>query len=172
MNTLELVRINLHGVHDQFTKTVADVTQEMADWVPPGVAHPIGERYAHAVAAEDWLVNSLSKASAPWFATTWAGKTGYGNLTLAGVTVEEARAFRVDVNTLHDYARAVFASSEEFLNTADLAEMERVYDMSAVGFGMLPAPIWWSAFIIDHLHDVMGEISILKGCLGYTGYPF
>ena len=172
MNTLELLRINLHGAHDQFANTVADVTQDMADWVPPGLAHPIGERYAHAVGAEDWLVNSISRGGAPWFATTWAGKTGFGKLTLAGITSEEARVFRADLNALNEYASAVFAASEEFLNSADAAEMERIYDMSAVGYGVLPAPIWWSAFIIDHLHDVMGEISALKGSQGFKGYPF
>jgi len=171
MNTIELLRINLVVAHDAFSKTVEDVTQEMADWVPPGRAHPIGERYAHVVAGEDWLVNGIARGGAPFFASTWAGKTGFGELNMMASN-EELRAFRADVAALRQYESAVFVETQGYLNNLDLQEMERVFDMSAFGYGQVPAPAWWSTFIIGHLHDVMGEISILKGCLGYKGYPF
>lgn len=174
MNTLDLIRINLHVVHDEFLQTTAELTQEMADWTPPGVAHPIGERYAHAVAAEDWLVHGIAQGGAPWFASTWVGKTGFGSKSelKMGFTSDEARAFRIDdIAALRDYEKAVFASSEEYLNSLDEAAMERMFDMSFVGMGDVPAPPWWSFFVIGHLHDLMGEISILKGCLGLKGYP-
>jgi len=171
MKTIELLRINMFVAHDTFSKTVSDVTQEMADWSPPGLAHPIGERYAHAAAAEDWIVNSMSRGSEPWFATSWAGKTGFGEINL-GMSAEEAKAFHVDLNALREYAAAVFADTEVYLNSLDDTEIERMYDMTMVGYGSVPAPVWWSTFVIGHLHDIMGEISALKGCLGKKGYPF
>lgn len=175
MTALELVRINLHVAHDSFSKTTADVTKEMADWLPPGIANPLGERYAHTVAAEDWLVHGIAQGGAPWSASTWAGKTGYGETSelKIGGTTEEARAFRIDdIDALREYEKAVFASSEEYLNSLDDAAMERIFDMSFAGLPQVPAPAWWSTFIIGHLRDLMGEISILKGCLGAKGYPF
>lgn len=171
MNTIELLRINLHVAHDSFSKTVADVTQEMADWVPPGIAHPLGERYAHAVAAEDWLVHGIAQGQTPWFASTWAGRTGFGSIDFRASN-EALRAFRVDISALREYEMAVFASSAARLNSLTEIDMDRVIDMSSLGYGQVPAPAWWSSFIIGHLHDLMGEISILKGCLGMRGYPF
>lgn len=175
MNALDLIQINLHVAHDQFSQTVADVTQEMADWVPPGVAHPIGERYAHTVAAEDWLVNSIAQGGAPWFVSTWAGKTGFGKSgeMRFDMTAEQARAFRVDdLNALREYEKAVFSATEAYVGGLTEADMERILDMSSVGIPQVPAPAWWSSFVIGHLHDLMGEISALKGCLGKKGYPF
>lgn len=172
MNTIGLLRVSLFVAHDSFSKTVADVTQEMADWLPPGIAHPIGERYAHAIAAEDWLVHGIAQGGAPWFATEWAGKTGFGAIDFSA-GAEQARAFRVeDLNALREYEDTVFRSTEEYMDILDASEMKRVFDMSMVGMPRVPAPVWWSTFIIGHLHDVMGEISILKGCLGVKGYPF
>lgn len=171
MNTLELLQINLHVAHDSFARTAADLTQEMCDWLPPGEAHPIGERYAHTVAAEDWLVNGMSRGQAPWFSSSWKGKTGFDQINL-GATSAEAKAMRVVLPQLHEYARAVFADTEAYLKSLDEREIQRVYDMSSVGYGRVPAPVWWSSFIIGHLHDVMGEISCLKGCQGFKGYPF
>lgn len=175
MNTLELLKVNLFVAHDSFAKTTADITQEMADWVPPGMAHPIGERFAHAVAAEDWMIHSIAQGGAPWFASSWAGKAGFGNasqLTFT-YTTEQARAFRIDdVNALREYQNAIFADSAGYLSNLDGAAMERMIDMTAIGYGKVPAPVWWSTFVIGHVHDLMGEISILKGCLGLKGYPF
>jgi hypothetical protein len=171
MNTIELLRINLHVAHDAFSRTVADVTQEMADWIPPGIAHPLGERYAHAVAAEDWLVNGMARGEPPWFASTWAGRTGFDTIDF-GASNEQYRAFRADISALREYERAVFASTADYLNSLSDVDMDRVFDMSQMGYGQVPAPAWWSSFIIGHVHDLMGEISILKGCLGVKGYPF
>lgn len=175
MTALELIRINLNAAHDQFSETVADVTQEMADWLPPGVMHPIGERYAHTIGAEDWLVHSIVQGGAPWFVSTWAGRTGFGKTSELrfDFTAEQARAFHVDdLSALHEYERAVFASTREYLASIDESAMERGFDMPKAGLHQIPAPAWWSGFVIGHLHDLMGEISALKGCLGAKGYPF
>lgn len=171
MTVVELLRANLSVAHDSFSKTVADVTQEMADWVPPGRALPIGERYAHVVAAEDWLINGIARGGTPWFTSEWAGRTGFGEMNFMASN-EELRALRVDVSALRAYEAVVFAGTQEYLDHLDESAMEGTVDMSFMGLGQVPAPAWWSTFIIGHLHDVMGEISILKGCLGSKGYPF
>ncbi len=175
MNTLELLRTNLDLAHDAFSKTVADVTQEMADWLPPGIMHPIGERYAHLVMAEDMLLHSFAKDSAPLFAGEWAGRTGFAAdmQMLLGQTSEQARAFRVDdLNALAEYMRAVFADTQAFINDAPEEILTTNIDMSVAGYGTVPFPVWFSSFIIGHIHDLTGEISALKGCLGVKGYPF
>ncbi len=171
MNIHELLKINLYVAHDAFSKTVADVTQEMADWVPPGIALPIGERYAHAVAAEDMMINGIALGGEPWFASTWAGKAGIGAFDLFA-DAEAKRAFRAELIALREYEKAVFAESQSYLDGLAQDDLDKIIDMSFVGYGEVPAPVWWSSFVIGHLHDVMGEISALKGCLGAKGYPF
>lgn len=170
METVELLRINLKTSHDAFRGTVADLTQELMDWIPPGEAHPIGERFAHVVAAEDWLIN-MAQGAPPWFTSSWANRTGFTEINL-GATAEQARAFRAELERLRNYAEAVFASSEGYFNSLSEADMQRMIDMNAIGYGMVPFPVWASTFVIGHVHDIMGEISALKGMRGLKGYPF
>ncbi len=175
MDLKQLLSINLETAHDAFTKTVADVTPEMADWIPPGIMHPLGERYVHAVMAEDMLMNGIALGGAPLFMSEWAGRTGFTPALemLTAQTAENARAFRVDdLNALAEYMRAVFENTQTHINNANDELLTGSVDMSVIGYGQVPFPVWFSSFIVGHLHDVMGEISALKGCLGAKGYPF
>lgn len=175
MTTLELLRINLSTSHDAFSKTVADMTQENADYVPPGIMHPIGERWAHLVMAEDMLLHNFVTQATPLFAQDWAGRTGFAaDITmLIAQTSDAARAFRVDdLNALREYMRAVFENTQSFINNANPELLETNVDMSVIGYGQVPFPVWFSTFIVGHIHDVMGEISALKGLQGLKGYPF
>jgi hypothetical protein len=171
MDVHELLSTALNFAHRSFTNTVTDLTQEMLDWLPPGIAHPIGERYAHLVFAEDWLVNGMARSGELLAASTWAGRTGFGKIELQASS-EQARAFHADLNALHAYRAAVFAESEGYLMSLGPKDLDRVFDMSMAGMPQVPAPLWWEAFIISHVHDLMGEISALKGCQGAKGYPY
>ena len=42
MNTVELTQYALGNAFDILGQVVADMTQEQADWIPPGCANPIG----------------------------------------------------------------------------------------------------------------------------------
>jgi hypothetical protein len=175
MDLKQVLAKNLESAHNAFAQTVADVTQEMADWIPPGVMHPIGERYAHLVLTEDILVNAVAKGGAPLCMSTWVGRTGFSAAPemVTALTAERARAFRVhDLNALAQYMRAVFENTQAYINEADEARLASRVDMQIVGRGEIPFPIWFSMFIVGHTRDVMGEISALKGCLGVKGYPF
>jgi hypothetical protein len=175
MDLKQVLAVNVESAHDAFTQTVADVTQEMADWVPPGVMHPIGERYVHLVLVEDMLVNAVAKGGAPLFVSTWAGRTGFSAALdmVTALTAEKAREFRVrDLNALAQYTRAVFENTQAYINDANEAQLTSSVDMQVVGRGNIPFPIWFSMYIVGHCRDVMGEISALKGCLGAKGYPF
>lgn len=171
METLELLRINLHSAHDAFLGTAADLTQAMLDWVPPGLAHPIGERYAHLAVSEDWLIHGVAQGDKPWFMSSWRERLGLGHFNV-GMSSEQARAIHVELAPVLEYTRAVFADTEAYLDTLTPADVDRVIDMSAVGYGSVAFPVWLSTYIIGHAHDIMGEISALKGCQGARGYPF
>src|SRR4030088_2398594 len=56
--------------------TMADVTQPQVDFIPPGIANPLGATYAHVVCTEDLVVQGMFRQAAPLSASTWAGRTG------------------------------------------------------------------------------------------------
>ena len=61
MNTVELLEYSLGtalGILDQVT---TDLTQEQADWMPPGIANPIGAMYWHTISGVDDPGASQSK---------------------------------------------------------------------------------------------------------------
>ena len=59
------LREQFEGAHQILEQTMADVTPEQAQWSPPGKANPLGATYAHAILAEDMMVNGVLKGSAP-----------------------------------------------------------------------------------------------------------
>lgn len=171
MNTIPLIREQLKTAHEWFEGTMADVTQEQADWQPPGTAHPIGSRYAHAVVAEDVMVNALIQGGAPLYATTWASKAGISDPQFSS-TLEWARSVQVDLDAARRYAQAVYESTDAYLATLKDEELDRIIDLSEQGMGEWPLGAFLLTFVLGHIRDIMGEVSALKGFQGLQGYPF
>lgn len=171
MSRVDLLREQLRQSHEWLEGTMADVSQEIAARLPPGKAHPIGERYAHLVQSEDVLVNAVCKGGAPLMATSWAGRTGTTDNYMQA-TYEKARTAKVDLAALRRYAQAVYAASDEYLASLNEPNLEQTRDMSGAGMG-LPTVAWiLSHLVMGHVRDVMGEISAVKGVHGGKGYPF
>ena len=57
MNTIELLQYSLSNAFGILGQVVADLTQEQADWAPPGIANPIGATYWHTVSGVDEIVH-------------------------------------------------------------------------------------------------------------------
>ena len=53
MNTVELLQFSFKNACDILGGVTADLTQEQADWEPPGTANPAGATYWHVVAGVD-----------------------------------------------------------------------------------------------------------------------
>lgn len=173
MNPIPLIREQVKTAHEWFEGTMADVTDEVAHWQPGGNAHPIGSRYAHMVVSEDMMVNGLLKGSAPLFTTSWAGKTGLEVPQAAfHTTLEWAQAVKVDLDPLNAYAQAVYANTDEYLATLSEEDLERTIDLTEQNLGTWSVGAFLLSFVFGHVHDIMGEISALKGLRGLQGYPF
>jgi hypothetical protein len=132
---------------------------------------------AHAVLAEDGIVNGMLRGQAPLFAATWAGRTGTDRpMPMPGLVEgdmgEWYRTVQVDLGACRQYAAAIYATSEEFIGSADEDTLGRTIDMSFIGMGQLPLPLMFSTFVTGHLNNLCGEISAVKGTLGLKGYPF
>jgi len=58
MNTVELTQYSLGFAFEILSQVTADLTQEQADWKPPGVVDTIGAIYSHIVTYVDYFVQN------------------------------------------------------------------------------------------------------------------
>src|SRR5919198_5378561 len=96
--------------------TMADVTQSQLDFIPPGIANPLGATYAHVVCSEDMAVQGMFRQGAPLFASSWAGRTGLSEpMPMPGPEWAKypawTRSVKVDLPALRAYAQAVAAAT-------------------------------------------------------------
>ena len=168
MDVKTLLREQISQAHEWFEATAADVTPEQLHWIPPGVANPLGAIYAHAIAAEDAVIQGMFRGDKPLFETTFAGKTGISE-PLLHAELGWARRVQIDLPALRQYTQAVYAATDAYLASLTDAELSR-----PVPGPLGDVPISWalSNLVLAHIHEMMGEMSCLKGIQGAKGYPF
>jgi DinB superfamily len=156
--------------HDWFEGTMQGVTPELAHWSPQGKAHPIGANYIHVITSEDFLMNGIVRGGAPLMASSFAGKTGFSEPPPPGNRDDWARNMKIDVDSARIYAQAVYAATDAYLASASDEDLDRIVDLSAVGFGTQPVSFVIGLLLLN-VHNHCGEISCLKGLNGLQGYP-
>jgi hypothetical protein len=170
MNTVELLQFSLQSALSILKQVTEDLTQEQADWTPPGIVDSIGTQYWHVISSVDQIVHGWVMGQAPLFE-----KEGWQERviveTLAGDKDRQAQlqAVRVDLPVMHEYARAVAKSTRAWLDALTTGDLERKVNTSV---GELSLAQLLATFIIWHVSAHSGEISALKGCQGAKGYPF
>jgi uncharacterized damage-inducible protein DinB len=157
MNTVELTQYALSNAFDLLQQVVADLTQEQADWVPPGTVSTIGAVYSHTITYVDFIVQRVC--------------IGQSDADFAEPPPEEIRMqqVQVDLSALHEYADQVQSAAQEWLSTLTPADLDRRRNTSA---GELNLGQLLESYIIWHINAHCGEISALKGCQGLKGYPW
>ena len=171
MTAIATHRTALKWAFELLEMTMAGVTQEQADWPPPGNANSISATYAHAVCALDGVVNGLFRGGAPLFATSWAGKTGVSDPQIIS-TPEWARSVRLELDRARAYAQAAYADLDAYIAGLSETDLARELDLSMAGLGTRTLDWCLSALVTGHLNNMAGEISCLKGIQGAKGYPF
>jgi hypothetical protein len=171
MNTVELMQYAVGNAFSVLEQVTADLTQEQADWVPPGLAIPIGAGYWHAISGADSLVHSWGMGQAPLSQTAgWEGKVVlYQEPNPEGEHGANLRSIRIDLAAMRDYTQAVTAAVEDWLATLTPGDLERKIDTP---LGELNLAQMLETFVAWHINAHCGEISSLKGCQGFRGYPF
>ncbi|MEZ4518949.1 MAG: DinB family protein [Chloroflexota bacterium] len=171
MNGVDVQLAGLIWAHELQTMVTADLTQEQAAWIPPGTANPIAAQYAHSVCAEDGVIQTVLQGKTPLFASDWAGRTGISDPQIMA-TPEWSRSVTVDLPALREYATAVTAASRAYIAGLTDEDLGRELDLTAFGLGRRTVGLLLQANLIAHIHNMVGEISALKGAQGAKGYPF
>jgi hypothetical protein len=83
------------------------------------------------------------------------------------------RRVTVDLDALKIYAQAVYAATQAYVSGLTDADMaRRPFDLSPLGFGPQTVVSALSLVALNHVGNMTGEISCLKGLQGTRGYPF
>jgi hypothetical protein len=171
MNTVELVQFSLGNAFGILGQVTADLTQEQADWVPPGLANPIGALYWHTMSSVDYIVHKWCQGEEPLSQEAgWQERVLIAEAQVEGEeTLEQMRAMRVNLPELHNYARAVAEAAQGWVASLEPKSLERKIS-TPLGEQTLAELL--ETFVIWHINAHCGEVAALKGCLGAKGYPF
>jgi hypothetical protein len=173
MNTVELLQYSLSNAFGFLGQVTADLTQEQADWQPPGIANPIGAMYWHTLLSVDYIVHKWCQGQEPLNETAgWREKV----FTVSAPEPEQGgdwqaymRIIRVDLLVLHEFAQVMNKAIQSWLGTLAPEDLERKMQTP---IGELNLGQMLETFVIWHINAHCGEISALKGCQGAKGYPF
>lgn len=132
MDGVEVLKSAFGGPHMWYQGTVEDVNATQANAVPPGVVHPIGELMAHVLHCEDFMVNTAIQGSPTlWERDGWAEKLGGEVMVDLPMPVKD-RAYACDPKAMSEYAEAVFANTDTFLDSLKDSDLEREIEHRAV----------------------------------------
>ena len=173
---VELLRRIVRDARQVLDGTMADVTQAQVDYIPPGIANPLGATYAHVVCVEDMVVQGMLRQAPPLFASSWAGRTGLSQpMPLPGPDWPAygpwTRSVKIDLAGLRMYARAVADVTDQWLAGLSEEELDRPVDLSGAGLGQHTLASAIGLLLANHLGTETGEIAVLKGIQGARGYP-
>ncbi len=169
MGAVEVLKQPITECHEWLEATMSDVTTEQAHWRPPGIANPICAVYAHVVVGADFSVNTILNGRQPLIVSDYEGTAGLSELMPMGDWHEWGAKVRMDLDRFRPYARGVYSSWTEYLESLASEQLDRMVDLSVYGMGQRTLAEML-AMQIEHFSAHCGEISCLKGLQGATGY--
>lgn len=176
LTALQLLKIQLKDARQTFDGTVADLTPEQLHQNPGGKALPLGSVYAHLLFSEDVIIQGMMQGKATLHQTIWKDKTGASSPMppmdekWSAAHEEWSRSVQIDLPKLKEFAKAVYAETDAYVNSLTDTDLEKELDLGSWGKHTVASML--SSFIIAHTNSLTGEISALKGIQGAKGYPF
>ena len=171
MDAIDLLRYQVRDTYAWLEMTVSDVSEEQANWRPPGIANSIGATYAHIMITADEDFNALLYGGETRIAGYSAGRIGLSELPpewFGWDWHDWASRVRVNWAAFRRYAREVEACIEDRLGSLSAVDLERGVDMTAFGehLGTWTGFEFYNLHGIDHPRLHGGEIACLKGLQG------
>ncbi|PJF42900.1 MAG: hypothetical protein CUN55_09465 [Phototrophicales bacterium] len=169
-HSISIFRDQLQFAQNWLEGTLQGVTQELAHWQPNGKAHPIGSQVVHVITTQDFFIHQLLQGKTPLMAGDFAEKTGFNMPPPQGNRDEWAAHVQINMDTLKQYAQAVYDATDTYLSTLSDSDLDRKLDLTNLGFGVQNVAFVFNLLILN-LYCHTGEISCLKGLQGLQGYP-
>ncbi len=162
MSTAAFIKANLAFVHAAL-QDARNGTEDQLHFVPDSGSHSIAWCLWHTSRVEDLVMSNVTGQDQIW-SEEWAERTGLPFKGFGMMTDEEAQGIRVgSVDALGDYQDAVFARTNEFLDSASDDDLERQIPArngtESVGEAI-------SLHMMGHFNGHRGEINTLRGMQG------
>ena len=167
---LDFLRQEIPTAWDWLETVVNPVTDEQANWWPPGTANSIGTTYLHVVINPDVEIHRLLFADQPIIESGWTDDIRQAISYNPEHFDDWIRGVEVPWQHLHEYGRAVHAWLVGTVHSLTEDELARPVDMSRAGLGMWNG---WDLYALHgwrHVYMHGGEIACLKGLQGAKGY--
>ena len=169
MNATQFIRQQVAEAEGLSDATMAGVTDEQFNWLPPGTMNPIKSTLLHTVGGEDLFFQLIIQGRPPLWATGgWAGRIGLAQTPGGGQGWEEARNTVLALAPVLAYAAAVRDATHEYLARLTEDELDRRVDF----FGRESSVADVLAGFVSHTACHAGEIAAVKGMQGLQGLPF
>jgi hypothetical protein len=171
MKVTDLVRMQLHNLHNQLERGIGDLTDEQWHWLPDGKGNSIAFIAWHYVRTEDNIVRFILQNRRPtvWMEGSWSERLGLPPVSQGtGMSTEEAHAMRIgDPEGFQTYASQVWASTDDYLNTADESDFESMVLLRPLG----EMPKIRALGQVGAMHGAghAGEIQHLRCLMGLSG---
>ena len=172
MDTIEVIRYQVRRSYDWLAVTVSDITDEVANWQPGGLANSIAATYAHTFISADEDFNQVYLGGEMVLKGEWARRAGLSEPPPFGEWGwgEWGRRMTMDWAAFQQYATAIRATMGGILVGLAEEDLRRDIDMTPFGIG-----IWkgLDLFLLHAHHPYIhgGEIACLKGMQGKQGWP-
>jgi len=171
LDAVSLLKEQVKQAHGIVEGTLGDLTPDQAAWKPGGNANPMAGLFIHLIAGEDLFLKMMT-GQQPLAMGSYAGKTGASEPHPMGNYGEWAARVTVDLPQALDYMRAVFKSTEEYVDSLKPEDLDREIDLTSAGLGKMTLGGFISMTSVIHPSNHIGEISCMKGQQGGKGYPF
>jgi hypothetical protein len=170
LDAIDILRANLADAHWLLEETVEDLRADHVHWAPPGTANTIGATYAHVIGSEDAFVQSTLLGRPLLADREWAGRNGISlPIPQRGSDwFAWSRRVQVDLPAARRYAEVVYAATDAYLAAVTSDQLGRPPAVPIPGNQNLRWLI--HNLIILHAGIHAGEIAVLKGLQGLSGY--
>lgn len=147
-------------------RVMEDVTQEQADWLPPGTANPIGATYLHIVMGLDMNISTmLEEQPRIWERESWAGKFGLPAASQLAAFDDKS----IDLTVARAYHERVMKQIDGYFDRMNDADLARVVPSWR---GQVTVADALALFMSFHTLQHLGEICAVKGFQGLKGFLF
>lgn len=165
------LRNQLQFTHGTLEQVVADLDAETLHHRYPGsTANHIAAIYAHAITAEDGIVNGMVMGRMPIFNADFAERTGVPMKQSPNMEDSWAAQIKMNLPAFREYAAQVYAATDKAVAEMTDTQAEEVINTP---FGSpQPRLEFMGNLVVVHAWGHMGEIAAIKGIKGLKGLPF
>jgi hypothetical protein len=174
MKAIQLLKEQLKSAHNTQENTIKDVQKTNLHFSKVKKALPVGAAYAHSVIGEDIVLSTMLANKKPISLNN--PNTGLSEPMPSFSQWDKhekwAKSVQIDLPKLQKFAKKVYQTTEDYIDTLSEKDLDREFDLSGMGAGKQNLAYILNNFIILHIANLTGEISAIKGIQGLKGYPF